>query len=441
MSSTRTALDPGEIRQERFSSSADLRGDFLLGNLVARRCALLDDPQLRRLVWFVQDLSTRQGMQTHPTCNQFPAWPLPLPLNHKGETGLDLLALEIVNRSEAGNSFENLRSCKEWLIRFCLDPESEPINKPHKITAVSGVLKCLAEIVDDARLAPLAKVAETATKRALWDLLDYGLSSRGLVLCEGTYRVGKSFCAQAWTMAHAGEARYVQLSSARDEEAFYRQIARSLGVACSLKRRSAEIRERVEATLQEQQIMLVIDEAAFTLPQATRTRHLPHRLCWLITACSNRGVPVALIASRDFSRIMENMRRQLPIFGQEQFYGRLRMRIDLPDVLSGDDLAEIAGVLAPEADEATRLLLAGLALRHTGFISTIEAVVSRARFLAEKQRRPLNFRFVEAAMIDIDPTYKPASAVTSRDVRDGSAIRFSVNKSIGSKNLTTHQNV
>jgi hypothetical protein len=67
MSSTRNAVDRDELRQERFSSSAELRGDFLLGNLVAKRCSVLNDPEKRRICWFVQDISTRQGVLTHPT--------------------------------------------------------------------------------------------------------------------------------------------------------------------------------------------------------------------------------------------------------------------------------------------------------------------------------------------------------------------------------------
>lgn len=60
--------------------------------------------------------------------------------------------------------------------------------------------------------------------------------------------------------------------------------------------------------LREQQIMLVIDEAQYILSQAVQPREVPQRLSWILTSLVNYGVPVALIASRDFTRLVENMR-------------------------------------------------------------------------------------------------------------------------------------
>jgi hypothetical protein len=60
MSSTRTAADDSKFRQERYASSTEFeRG--LLANLVAKRCALIDDAADRELIWFVQFLSHRDG--------------------------------------------------------------------------------------------------------------------------------------------------------------------------------------------------------------------------------------------------------------------------------------------------------------------------------------------------------------------------------------------
>src|SRR4051794_12902960 len=60
MSSTRRAETGTPFRQERFSSSAEFeRG--LMGNLVARRCEVLERDEDRELVWFIQLLSHAPG--------------------------------------------------------------------------------------------------------------------------------------------------------------------------------------------------------------------------------------------------------------------------------------------------------------------------------------------------------------------------------------------
>ena len=60
MSSTRRAKDDSVFHQGRFASSPEFeRG--LLANLIAKRCALLDDPADRELIWFIQYLSHRSG--------------------------------------------------------------------------------------------------------------------------------------------------------------------------------------------------------------------------------------------------------------------------------------------------------------------------------------------------------------------------------------------
>lgn len=391
-----------QLVQERFSSAQELRGDYLLANLVAKRCALIDDGRLRRLIWWIQDVSMRQGLERHPACNQFPAHLNPVETER---SGLEMLAVEILTRGGRSSDADVVRDLKLWLARICLDPD-DLVLRQRPVPDLDALH--LAEIImGETSILPLGRLAETQTRRAIFDVLDFALESRGFVLAEGTYRVGKSFCAQAWAMSHLGEARYVQLTSVRDDESFYRTIAKAVGCTAALTRSGSDIRERIEMTLQGQQLMLVIDEAAYLLPQATRTRYMPNRLCWILTALVNRGVAVALIASRDFSRMMAHMKRTLPIFGQEQFWGRLRLRIDLPDALDEGDLVAISRVLAPEADDATLLLLAGMALLHTGYISTVESVVARARFLARKTGKPFRFAHAMTAMSEIDPSFRP----------------------------------
>ncbi len=60
MSSTRTAKDDSVFYQNRYASRPEFeRG--LMANLVAKRCALIDDKTDRELIWFVQFLSNQAG--------------------------------------------------------------------------------------------------------------------------------------------------------------------------------------------------------------------------------------------------------------------------------------------------------------------------------------------------------------------------------------------
>lgn len=54
MSSTRYASPGAPLRQNKFSSSPAFRSDGLVPALVATRCSLLPDPDLRALLWYIQ---------------------------------------------------------------------------------------------------------------------------------------------------------------------------------------------------------------------------------------------------------------------------------------------------------------------------------------------------------------------------------------------------
>ena len=394
MSSTRTAKTPGPMRQERYASSAGF-SKGLLGNLVARRCARVNSRTARERIYSLHELSGREPGLRHPSCTSFPAWPW------DNETAKDESAFERVARElcEArGIAAKVAATIPDFLTRLCLDPKM-----PADSATLSGFPNILAAIDDYRRKferATATRVALTATTTAVWELLDYAMSQRGLVLAEGAYRTGKSYSAQAWAQMHLGQCRYVQLSSAKDEGSFYRDIARACGVACSTQMKAAEMRNRTEAVLREQHLLLIVDEADWIWPQAVNVKEVPHRVCWLLTSLINNGVPVALIGSRNFSRLMSNCERRCRVWGSEQFHGRLRLRTPLPDKLAEADLFAIARVCIPEADDATRMLIVGHALKSTAPIPAIEACAARARYFASEAGHRLAFEHVERAMLE-----------------------------------------
>lgn len=398
MSSTRRQSKAGPLRQERFCSSASLRRG-LLGNLVAKRLATVRTPRERSLLFFLADLSQRDGRPLHYTCNLFPGWPWPSTAA-PGERAFERVARELVEMFPeriAPRQREHFRRvAPAFLTQLCLDPamDLETVKAPRFV----GIVEALCEYQVRFESAVRPRIAETVPAQTIFELLDYALMQRVMVLVEGTYRIGKSYAAQAWAQMHLGECRYVQLSSSADDMSFYRDIARALGLACGMQMKTAKIRHRIEETLREQQILLVLDEADYLWPQTIKMQTAPARANWLMTAFVNSGVPLALIASRNFSRMMAHIERRCPIWGSEQFHGRIKARRELPETLEKDDLAAIARLLLPGADEPTLLLLVGHAMCADGYVAALESAASRAKFFAAQAGRPVFFEDVERAM-------------------------------------------
>jgi hypothetical protein len=190
--------------------------------------------------------------------------------------------------------------------------------------------------------------------------------------------------------------------------------------------KTAQMRVRIEETLRSQRLLLCIDEADWIWSQAVRMRAAPERVNWLMTALVNHGIPVALIGSRNFSRLLRNTEKHCPVWGSEQFHGRIRLRKELSDGLSQADLFAIARLLLPDADEPTLMLLVGYALESKGRVAALETAASRARFFAEQQNRGVSFEDVRAAMREAGYKFdsgesRPAAAQVAAVLRKAAA--------------------
>lgn len=392
MSSTRRAKAGGPMRQEKFASSS-VFAKGLLGNLVARRCARVNSRTARERIYFLHEISGREPGLRHPSCTSFPAWPWDSG-SAKDESAFERLARELAEAHGIGARVA--ATIPDFLLRLCLDPKmsADTATQP----GFPDILAALDSYKQRFEKATAARVARTATTAAVWELLDYAMNQRGLVLGEGAYRTGKSYSAQAWAQMHLGVSRYVQLSSAKDDSAFFRDIARAVGVACSSQIKLAEMRNRIESVLREQHLLLIVDEADWIWPQALNLKEVPQRVCWILTSLVNNGCPVALLGSRNFSRLMGNCERQCRVWGNEQFLGRLRLRTALPDRLEQVDLHAIAKAILPEADEPTRMLLVVHALGSPVPVPAIEAAASRARWFSDEAGRGITYADMERVL-------------------------------------------
>ena len=432
MSTTRRTNNPKNMRQERFASSPEFaRG--LMANLVAKRSRLLDDPADRDLIWFLQQQSHQPGALKKVAADlvqQFSnrlASPAMQKLGCKPGQIYTASQVELVRREVAGDyplkgenerdeldpaallddgsqidatapdhpedypAFVFWNNChqaaaqylEKHLARLCLDPE-QPLTDGapwYFPTLVSTLREYMAQCAEAAQPA-----AVTSIGRKVCEALDYANDTGRFVLIDGNARMGKTYSAQAWCAQRPGRVRYVQVPSTNDDYTFFRAIASVLGVSINLNSKAQELRSRIEETLQAGQLMLVLDEAHYLWPQRHYRNTTPGRINWLMTALINQGVPVALITTPQFMRSQKEMESKTCWTG-EQFTGRIKHYEKLPDVLSDEDLAAVATALLPGGSANSIALLVHYAQLSAKYLAGIDAAVSRAQYIAQKEGR------------------------------------------------------
>lgn len=337
MSGTRTAKPGNSLRQERWASDPVLsRG--LKANLVALRLSLVESALDGQLIWALQYLSHQAG-------------------------GLAMAA-------------QALKTTEAELAKVCLDPRAD----------VSAIAPDLTKFFSAYRNAQASGIAETEVFSAVGEALEYCHERRCLVIVSGNARIGKTFAAKHWCESNPGRARYVQVPSSADDLAFFSALANSLGITIESNAKTKNLRPRIEAALRSGNLALVLDEAAMLWPGHNYRLARPSRVCWLMTALVNQGVPVALIVTPEFFRTQKAYERKSG-FNAEQFDGRIERFIPLPERLCLADLKRVAAALLPEGDECSIDTLAAYADLSSKHVAAIQHAVSHARFIAKKNGR------------------------------------------------------
>ena len=281
---------------------------------------------------------------------------------------------------------------------LCLDPAASLVDGSpwYFPTLVSTLRELLAGHVATRRAA----TKNTAIGKQVFEALDYALATGKMVLIDGRERRGKSHATKAWCEQHQGAVRYALLEATNDDFSFFRILAESIGVSCSLKSKAQELRERVAETLQKSKLMLVVDEAHYLWPQSHYRHTTPGRINWLMTALVNHGVPVALVTTPQFFRSQKEIEDRTH-WTSGQFTGRIGHYAKLPENLSQDDLRLVARTMLPEGDSRSIESLADYAQGSKKYLSAVEDAASRARYLASKSGRSrVQFADVKQAILE-----------------------------------------
>lgn len=430
MSNTRRASEGGTFRQERFASSQEYeRG--LMANLVAKRCSVLERAEDRELIWFIQLVSHQPGGIKKLAADLTARFPDRITtesmrkfgmksgqiytgeqvrITRKGMPALEFPLKDEIDFANEGRVFppnypasDFVKCCREaaaeglekHLITLALDPSLNVADGPpwYFPTLISTLREFQLLWIEARQAAAVTSIGEKINSA-----LDYAAESRRLIIIDGLPRIGKSHSAKSWCNLHPGRVRYVECPSSNDDFSFFRAIALSLGVSINLKSKAQELRNRIEETLQGGDLALVIDEAHYLWPQSHYRNTTPVRINWLMTALVNHGVSVSLVTTPQFFRSQQAIEKAT-CWTSEQFIGRIGHYEKLPDSLSADDLTKVAAMLLPggSADSIKALVLYAQSSRKN--LAGIDAIVTRARFICQKDgRQKIEFRDVKRAI-------------------------------------------
>ncbi len=337
MSSARYEYNGQPFRQGRYVSRSVER-PVLSANWVAERVELMSDRETRKLVWFAQWVSMRQGVE-----------------------------YDNLEGSSAG---------RYSIWDACVNP-SEKLYEDD----LDLLRSVRARTVADAR----ARHTETAVGKQIREMLDYTLKARILTAIIGPSRLGKTHAARSWCDQNPGIGRLVQCPPSNDDWGWYRSIAAALGVEINLKSKAFELRERLLQVLHGGDICLVFDECNYLFGQNNRRFPRPHRLNFLMSELVNYKVPVALIGLPSFWSEIENAR--VRGWQGEQFIGRIQESEPLPVELTIEDLETVAHALLPSVSRECIARLAEYAASSQKRIASIESAATRAKYMAEEAGR------------------------------------------------------
>ena len=375
-----------EFRQDAFASSPDFeRG--LLGNLVAARCQRLTDREEIAVLWWLQQISWREGGLLSLAADLAARYRNQISVFRRSGQD-DFLDGEIVDSVELDET--EVRTMADFFARSIVDPAacslrdgSAPFNAG--FARFDGLWDALIAS-RQAEIDTAGKgIVETEVSTRVFEALDFARESRSFVLIEGREGLGKSASARNWCRRHPGESVYVPLQSGTDEMTLYRCIAQALGTACSIARKAGEIKANVEKALQPGHLTLVLDEAHFLWPQAARAeRSAPKRVDWLRTALIDHDVPVAIISTPQYFANQCDRFRQGG-WNANQIQRRLAHTERLPESLSVADMQAVIRLHFPEIPAAKVFDIAILATGSLGFVGTIAHLRKRLDFLVSRK--------------------------------------------------------
>lgn len=364
------------FRQEKYATSYE-KG--LLGNLVAAKCSKIEDPEVRALIWFVQEQSWRGG-------------------------GLSALAEELMVRdgkinddpfySRYSEDWVAMRDCYESeLIRLCLNPKNTGPDKDDSEAIEQGEepvyesdLKLLAEMRRD-YIETRPKIVPTEITKKVAEAVEYAKENRCVCLVNGEAGLGKSTALEDYAHKSGGLVRVVQVPPSTDEISFYRAVSRSLGLTASTQPKGPALRAKIDDMLDDaEDLVLIFDEGQYLAPIGRDHRALPHRINWVISALANRKIPTVIVTSPLFLEVLKRVQKATA-WNAVQFVRRVEMTVELPRNLSCKEYEAIGAAMLPGCRTDLLKAAAGAAEESPARLGCLKAILKYAAAQAKSAGR------------------------------------------------------
>ncbi|HEV7926680.1 MAG TPA: ATP-binding protein [Verrucomicrobiae bacterium] len=240
------------------------------------------------------------------------------------------------------------------------------------------------------------------------DRLDYAWQEKCLVKIEGDARTGKSEAIKAWCFAYPGQARLVATPSSNSLRDLLLAVADVVGLPYTPNVDTSDLKDRVQFVIRHSRLFLIFDEAHWLLPSSYGRNTNPARLDWVRSEIVDKGLPVALVCTpQAFTRGVEKFQKWTG-YNFAQFFGRIMLNATLPNELSESDLLAVVKIQGPDIPEKFHRLIAGWAQQSGGYLKTIEAVCSRARYIARRDgHSAVTLADVELTASEVIPATPP----------------------------------
>ncbi|MBI1178003.1 AAA family ATPase [bacterium] len=439
---TRIKNSGDALSQERWMSSEEyvaLRS--INGLATTAKAGLLTGSELKRLLFWIQGRSQMPGGLLAIARDLVEMFPENLPTPTARKTGSNRGARASGESAMAtGTDYQKvaLEKLPRHLIQICVNPyieldsDADNLSAGYQRNVMEQVLPDVSRLTGEHvregfrtaavpyfrdLLGSLLELMHRDCKRAadahaltsvgqtIWKQLDFCRRTHQMIVIEGREGIGKTEAVNAWCAAHEGEVRRVSLTSTTNQTEFFRELAAAVGVACSYMRKVNEMKPRATDVLRRSGLMLVIDEGHYLLPQTKRVVARPVLLDWLYSGLNNFGVPVALIATPQFSQLAANVEKCTG-WNSGQFLRRSKRFVELPPRLGDSDLRIVARALLPGASETLVGVVAAYASLKEHQLDAIKDIVTEAQALAEESGRDtIKSTDLERAMKEvIEPT-------------------------------------
>jgi hypothetical protein len=288
---------------------------------------------------------------------------------------------------------------------FEISGEASPTRMPGIAWCFQDLPCAVLRVMEEHAKDVSKRLAMTEVARRCFNELEYAWSEKVLVQIEGDSRFGKTEAIKTWCAMYPGRARLVTTPCSSSEADLYRAVADAMGISYTPATSGRVLKDLVEFTTRHAGMMLVFDEAHWLLPTRYTSTTAPMRLNWLRTQIVDRRLPCVIVSTPQAFQNGVQRFVQKTGYTMEQFMGRRMIKLRLPAELDEADLHQVARIHFPQLNDDHLLLIVAKAMQSENYLQAVEAIATRARYLARQAgRTSVCLAQVDRAIEDVFPT-------------------------------------